>query len=136
MMTEAERRNSNYDTKLFHEMMDTIKRLDWSSTCGVKDMIAYGWEYEYNEGLVDETPHYTRYEEDVIRFKKGDDVIQINLSTGTVVIQDLSDTFCYGAPTIFILPKEMMAIAKILSTIDTIKNCAESRLCQDTEIML
>lgn len=129
MMTETERENSRFNVNLFAIMMDKIKGVDWVCTQGVVDMISAGWEYEYKKGLVDNTPHYTRYEEDTIRFKKGDYAVQINMTTGTVVIQDLHSEYNYGPPTVFLTMLEINAIGSTLDIIDMLLGEAETELC-------
>lgn len=129
MMTETERQNSKFDTNLFALMMDKIKTVDWTCTHGVEAMITAGWEYEYRKGLVDETPHYTRYEEDCIRFKKGDYSVQINMTNGTIVIQDLHSEYNYGPPTVFLTAMEMNAICHTVNIIDNLKLEAIDELC-------
>lgn len=129
MMTETERQNSRFDANLFSVMMDKIKEVDWRYTHGVEDMITAGWEYEYNNGLVDATEHYTRYEEDTIRFKKGDYSVQINMTSGTVVIQDLHSEYNYGPPTVFLTYIEMNAICHTINIIDNLKHDAMFELC-------
>lgn len=129
MMTESERQNSGFDANLFAIMMDKIKTVDWEYTHGVEDMITFGWEYIYHNGLVDKTPHYTRYEEDAIRFKKGDYSVQINMATGTVVIQDLHSEYYYGPPTVFLTAMEMNAICHTVNIIDNLKHEAMDELC-------
>lgn len=129
MMSETERQSSKFDTNLFALMMDKIKTVDWICTHGVEDMIAAGWEYEYNNGLVDATAHYTRYEEDSMRFKKGDYAVQINMTSGTVVIQDLHSEYNYGPPTVFLTAMEMNAICHTVNIIDNLKREAMYELC-------
>lgn len=129
MMTEEERKNARFDVDLFHIMMEKIKDVDWRYTHGVDDMITAGWEYEYKNGLVDATEHYTRYEEDSMRFKKGDYAVQINLTSATVVIQDLHSEYNYGPPTVFLMPIEINAICHIVNIIDNLKHEAMDELC-------
>ena len=123
MMTESERAAARFDTNVFQKMMEVVKLVDWENLACVQDMITFGWEYVYHNGLVDKTPHYTRYEEDAIRFKKGDYSVQINTTTGTVVIQDLHSEYNYGPPTVFLTKEELSAIYGI---VDNIKILLES----------
>lgn len=129
MMTEEERKNSHFDTNLFAIMQDKIKTVDWLCTLGVQNMISAGWEYEYKNGLVDATEHYTRYEEDSIRFKKGDYAVQINMASGTVVIQDLHSEYNYGPPTVFLTHGEINAICHTVNIIENLKDEAMHELC-------
>jgi hypothetical protein len=129
MMTEAERQESRFDVDLFAIMQDKIKTVDWEYTHGVEDMKTFGWEYLYKKGLVDKTPHYTRYEEDTIRFKKGDYLAQINMTSGTVVIQDLHSEYNYGPPTVFLTNGEINAICHTVNIIENLKDEAVHELC-------
>lgn len=129
MMTEAERRNSSFDVNLFAIMQEKVKRIDWTGICGVENMMTAGWEYSYKNGLVDATQWYTRYEEDAICFKKEDYAIQINMASGTVVIQDLHSEYNYGPPTVFLTYIEMNAICNIVNVINNIKDEAMHTLC-------
>lgn len=135
-MNSKERNNSYFDTTLFNEMMKRIKKVDWRGVSGVDDMINYyGWEYEYREGMIDKTEFYTRCEEDCIRFKKdGRASIQINLTTGTLVIQDLHDESCYGAPTVFLSAGELVALWDINELILELKR--DARFCIDNKDVL
>ena len=119
MMSNEERDAAKFDTNMFQKMMELVKTVNWESIDGVREMIKLGWEYEYHRGLVDKTPHYTRYEEDTIRFKKNKATLQINMTTGTLVIQDLHsyDEFYYGNPTVFLTADELFAIYEITDTI-------------------
>lgn len=129
MMTEVERQNSRFDANLFAIMQDKIKTVDWEYTNGVEDMKTFGWEYVYKNGLVDATEHYTRYEEDSIRFKKGDYSVQINMTTGTVVIQDLHSEYNYGSPVVFLTSGEINAICHTVNIIKNLKDDAMRELC-------
>ena len=132
MMTETERQNSRFDVNLFALMMDKIKTVDWTCTHGVEAMITAGWEYSYKNGLVDATQWYTRYEEDAMCFKKEDYAIQINMASGTVVIQDLHSEYNYGPPTVFLTYVEMNAICDIVNVINNIKDEAMYTLCTNS----
>lgn len=136
MMTESERNAANFDPKVFNIMMEKVKQIDWSLVSGVDDMVCAGWEYEYHEGFVDKTPHYTRYEEDTLRFKKDDYAVQVNLTSATVVIQDLHSEYNYGPPTVFLTNIEMTALANIVLIINDIKRDAIYKLCTDGETVL
>ena len=129
MMTEEERRNSYFDPHLFHKMMDLVKLVDWDDHEGVKLMVSKGWSYYYDNGLVDRTPHYTRYEEDRIRFTNDKYIIQINLSSGGVVLQDASSSEKYYAyPTLFVGLAEIKAISLILQDIEILIASAKHTL--------
>lgn len=129
MMTETERQNSRFDVNMFAIMMDKIKGIDWENTHGVESMKTFGWEYIYKKGLVDKTEHYTRYEEDAICFKKGDYLVQINMSNGTVVVRDIHTSYDYGQPTVFLTSGEINAICHIVNVIENLKDEAKSELC-------
>lgn len=131
MMTEAERRNSGFDVNMFAIMREKIKTVDWEYTHGVEDMKTFGWEYVYKKGLVDATPHYTRYEEDSICFKKGDYSVQINMTSGTVVIQDLHSEYNYGPPAVFLTNGEINAICHTVNIIENLKEEAKAGLCMN-----
>ena len=117
MMTESERAAARFDTNVFQKMMEAVKLVDWENLACVQDMITFGWGYIYRNGLVDETPHYTRYEEDSIRFRKGDYSVQINMTSGTVVIQDLNSEYNYGPPTVFLRKEELFAICGVVENV-------------------
>ena len=124
-MTESEREAARFDTNMFQKMMKVVKLVGWENLACVQDMINLGWEYQYYNGMVDKTPHYTRYEEDTIRFKKNNASVQINMTTGTVVIQDLHscEEHYYGHPTVFLTKEELFAIYGV---VDNIKILLES----------
>ena len=129
MMTEEQRRNSYFDPNLFGKMKDYVKLVDWDNHNGVKIMVANGWSYYYDTGYVDKTPHYTRYEEDRIRFTNDKYIIQINLSSGGVVLQDKSHSEQYYMyPTLFIGLAEIRAIALIQEDINALRESASVTL--------
>lgn len=117
MMTESERAAATFNVDIFQKMMDVVKLVDWENLVCVQDMINLGWEYIYHNGMVDKTPHYTRYEEDTIRFKKDDYSVQINMTSGTVVIQDLHSEYNYGPPTVFLTKEELSAICGVVENV-------------------
>ena len=125
MMTESEREAAVFDVTMFHKMMEVVKLVDWENLACVQDMINLGWEYNYHNGMVDKTIHYVRYEEDTICFKKNNASVQINMTTGTVVIQDLHscEEHYYGHPTVFLTKEELLAIYGV---VDNIKILLES----------
>lgn len=128
-MTDEERKNNSFDTNLFSIMMDKIKSVNWEHTPGVEDMKLFGWTYECMKGLIDKTKYYTRYEEDVICFKKGDYLVRINMSSGTVVIQDLHVEYNYGSPTVFLTNGEINAICHTVNIIKNLIDEAKTELC-------
>lgn len=121
--------SNEFDARMFVIMKKKAKTVDWTATHGVEDMTVFGWQYEYKEGLIDATEHYTRYEEDSICFTKGDSLVQINMSTGTVVIQDLHDEYHYGNPTVFLVNEEINAICNIVNIIKNLRDEAKAELC-------
>lgn len=121
IMTEEQRLNSHIDTNTFGAMLKLVKLVDWDNHEGVKIMMSKGWSYYYDKGLVDKTPHYTRYEEDKIRFMNDKYIIQINLSSGGVVLQDIHNSqSCYTYPTIFLGLAEFYAIRLIQEDLETL----------------
>ena len=129
MMTETERRNSHIDTSMFGAMLKLVKLVDWDNHEGVKLMISKGWSYYYDDGLVDKTPYYTRYEEDRIRFTNDKYIIQINLSSGGVVLQDKSHSDQYYMyPTLFIGLAEISAISLIQQDISALRESVSQTL--------
>lgn len=129
LLTEEQRRNSHVDGNLFAEMLKLVKLIDWENREGVKIMVNRGWSYYYDSGIVDRTPHYTRYEEDRIRFTNDKYVVQINLSSGGVVLQDTSDSVrFYRYPTLFIDIEEIKAISLILEDIRVLIESAKATL--------
>ena len=129
MMTEAERRNSCINANLFGEMVKLVKLVDWDNHEGVKIMMNLGWSYYYDTGIVDRTPYYTRREEDRIRFTNNKYIIQINLSSGGVVFQDIHNSVqFYSNPTLFISIEEIRAISLILQDISVLIKSAKAGL--------
>lgn len=112
--TEEQRLNSHIDSHVFSEMRKLVKNIEWDTHDGVTLMQAKGWEYSYQKGLIDKTPYYTRYEEDSIHFKNDKYRIQINMTSGSVVLQDIHNSeSCYAYPTIFLGLAEFYAIRLI-----------------------
>lgn len=127
--TEEQRLNSHIDTKLFGAMLKLVKLVDWDNHEGVKIMMSKGWSYYYDDGIVDKTPYYTRYEEDRIRFTNDKYIIQINLSSGGVVLQDKSHSEQYYMyPTMFIGLAEIRAISLIQEDINALRESASVTL--------
>ena len=127
--TEEQRLNSHIDTNIFSAMLKLVKLVDWDNHGGVKIMMSKGWSYYYDDGLVDKTPHYTRYEEDRIRFTNDKYIIQINLSSGGVVLQDKSHSEQYYMyPTLFIGLAEIRAISLIQEDINALRESASVTL--------
>lgn len=119
--TEEQRKNSHIDSYVFSEMQKLVKNIDWDTHDGVTLMQAKGWEYSYQKGLIDKTPHYTRYEEDSIHFKNDKYRIQINMTSGSVVLQDIHNSeSCYTYPTIFLGLVEFYAIRLIQEDLETL----------------
>ena len=129
--TEEQRLSSHVDTHLFGAMLKLVKLVDWDNHKGVKIMMSNGWSYYYDDGIVDKTPHYTRYEEDRIRFTNDKYIIQINLSSGGVVLQDKSHSEeYYMYPTLFIGLTEIKAISLIQEDIDALRKSAKETLAK------
>ena len=127
--TEEQRLNSHIDANIFSAMLKLVKLVDWDNHEGVKIMMSKGWSYYYDDGLVDKTPHYTRYEEDRIRFTNDKYIIQINLSSGGVVLQDKSHSEQYYMyPTLFIGLAEIRAISLIQEDINALRESASVTL--------
>lgn len=127
--TEEQRLNSHIDTDIFGAMLKLVKLVDWNNHEGVKIMVSKGWSYYYDDGIVDKTPHYTRYEEDRIRFTNDKYIIQINLSSGGVVLQDKSHSDQYYMyPTLFVGLAEIRAISLIQEDIDALRKSARETL--------
>ena len=131
IMTEEQRRNSHIDTDMFGAMLKLVKLVDWDNHEGVKIMVSKGWSYYYDDGVVDKTPYYTRYEEDRIKFTNDKYIIQINLSSGGVVLQDKSHSEQYYMyPTLFIGLAEIRAISLIQEDINTLRMSARETLAK------
>ena len=131
IMTEEQRRNSHIDTDMFGAMLKLVKLVDWDSHEGVKIMVSKGWSYYYDDGVVDKTPYYTRYEEDRLKFTNDKYIIQINLSSGGVVLQDKSHSEQYYMyPTLFIGLAEIRAISLIQEDINTLRMSARETLAK------
>ena len=129
--TEEQRLNSHIDTNVFSAMLKLVKLIDWNNHEGVKIMVSKGWSYYYDDGIVDKTPHYTRYEEDRIRFTNDKYIIQINLSSGGVVLQDKSHSDQYYMyPTLFIGLDEIRAISLIQEDINALRKSARETLAK------
>lgn len=121
IMTKEQRENSRIDSYVFSEMLKLVKSIDWDNHEGVTLMQAKGWKYSYQKGLVDKTPHYTRYEEDSIHFKNDKYSIQINMSSGSVVLQDIHNSQeYYTYPTIFLGLVEFYAIRLIQEDLEAL----------------
>ena len=131
IMTEEQRLNSHIDTDIFGAMLELVKLVDWNNHKGVKIMVSKGWSYYYDDGIVDKTPHYTRYEEDRIKFTNDKYIIQINLSSGGVVLQDKSHSEQYYMyPTLFIGLDEIRAISLIQEDINALRMSARETLAK------
>lgn len=78
-----------------------------------------GYKYFYRKGLVDETPHYTRFEEDVIVYMGEKYNIQFNLaSRGVVLSMNEDNAECYGGrPTAFLSKEVLNCIQDITETL-------------------
>ena len=124
MLSKRERDNAKISTNLFMEMMKRIETVDWTYINGVEELIKEGWSYKFNNGLVDTTRFYTRYEEHSLRFNKEGVFIQINLTTGTVVIKDGRVFSVYEEPTVFLSMKEINAINKIVKIVEDLRKDA------------
>jgi len=79
------------------------------------EMADLGYNYQYIKGLVDATPHYTRVEEDFIRYIGDKYIIQFNLaSRGMVLIMKENNAEYYSnRPTFFITGELTACINKI-----------------------
>lgn len=79
-----------------------------------------GFEYKYIRGMVDETKHYTRVFEDVIKYKNDKIKLQFNTVSKTLVMVDLkyNDVKFYDNPTIILSPAEIKAIDKQLEELN------------------
>ena len=129
--TEEQRLNSHIDTDILNVMLKLVKLVDWDNHEGVKIMVSKGWSYYYDDGIVDKTPHYTRYEEDRIRFTNDKYIIQINLSSGGVVLQDKSHSEeYYMYPTLFVGLAEIKAISLIQEDINALRESASVTLAK------
>lgn len=77
-----------------------------------------GFKYEYIKGMVDETPHYTRYEEDRIVYtsEDGSIKIQFNLAAHGVVLQKKNGNceFYGGYETFFLSGEVCACISKVI----------------------
>ena len=74
-----------------------------------------GYNYNYNKGFVDETPHYTRVEEDRIIYTGHDCNIHFNLGSKTMVIIMHNDNAdYYGNKPTFFLNKDLYRVLKRL----------------------
>ena len=77
-----------------------------------------GFKYEYIKGMVDETPHYTRYEEDRIVYtsEDGSIKIQFNLAAHGVVLQkkDSNGEYYGGYETVFLSSEVCLCISKVI----------------------
>lgn len=122
MIRNKEERNAaRISGDIFKKMQSLIKTVDWDNHIGVKEMKENGWEYLYHHGLVDKTEYYTRVEEDSIMFKNDKYIVQINMSSGSVVIQDKHNSGdFYAYPTIFLSMREIHAIYTIQEDIEVL----------------
>jgi hypothetical protein len=79
-----------------------------------------GYSYEYRKGLVDETAHYTRVEEDSIIYTGKDYILRFNLVSNCLVISQVNDNSDYygGKPTLFLTQELLECIEKIRFEID------------------
>lgn len=69
-----------------------------------------GYIYNYNEGLVDETPYYKKASEDTILYTGHDYNIQFNLESKTMVMVMHNDNAdCYGDKPTFFLSKDLLS---------------------------
>ena len=68
------------------------------------EMETIGYKYEYCKGLVDETPYYTRVEEDSIVYTSDKYIIQFNLASKSVVLSmnNNNGAFYGNKPTAFL----------------------------------
>lgn len=72
-------------------------------------MYELGYNYNYHKGLVDETPHYTRVEEDSIIYTGKTYNIQFNLaSRGMVLVMHDDNADYYGNKPTFFISKDLM----------------------------
>lgn len=120
-MTKEERDNARIDVERFERMMKACDKLEWDSIAGVGAMKAMGWEFYFHKGEVDETPYYTRVEEDVLMFKNNRYQININTSNAGLVIMDKHyNENVYSDPTIFLSIEEISALFSIQKLLESI----------------
>lgn len=121
MMTKEERDNARIDVERFERMMKACDKLEWDSIAGVEAMKAMGWEFYFHKGEIDETPYYTRVEEDVLMFKNDRYQININTSSAGLVIMDKHyNENVYSDPTIFLSIEEISALFSIQKLLESI----------------
>ena len=78
-----------------------------------------GYTYKYIKGMVDKTPHYTRYEEDRIVYTSegGTIKIQFNLGAhGLILLKKGSNGEYYGGYEVFFLNIEIMKCINKVTT--------------------
>ena len=75
-----------------------------------------GYTYTFRRGLVDETPYYTRVEEDTIIYTGDNYSIQFNLgSRGIVLVMNHDNAEYYGdKPTFFVSQELIECIDEIM----------------------
>lgn len=123
-MSDDLRNGCNLDMDGFSFMLDNASRIDWDLHDGVLLMREKGWSYEYIKGNIDNTGGYTRRDEDRIVFKNDKYLIQVNLASINVVIEDMSNsTSYYSFPTVFLGIAEIMAVRSILVDLDALRKC-------------
>lgn len=72
-------------------------------------MTKLGYTYNYRTGLIDETPYYTRVEEDMIIYAGESYTIQFNLgSHGVVFIMHDDNAEYYGGKPTFFASQELL----------------------------
>lgn len=114
--------STKFDANEFVKQIEQARQVDWEMSSQWQWFRDNGWDISYKQGLVDKTPHYTRYEEDCILIKNDRYIMQINIPSCCLVLQLIHDNEDYygGKPTMFLDYNTMLHLTELTTYLNDV----------------